>query len=422
MSIIRNLVESAAREYREFSLAKWESWLDSLGGGPTATGIDVTVDKALTCSVVWACLRCKYEDMTKIPLSLYERMGANGDDGRQTAYRHPLYRTLRVQANPWMTAVVFRRAMQMDLDIHGAAYAAIGVNNGRIELWPRPASQITPEVVNGELKFKWVPGTGEATYYSPSQLFRLIGATRDGITPISPIQTFRETIGLDLAYRDHAAYLFKNRATPSIVLETALSLTPQKAAELLESFTKGWAGLGHSGKTALAHSGLSVKPMGFSNQDAQYIDSQHLSVEQLCRVWRIPPHKVMDYLRATFSNVTQIDLSYLNDALKPDQTVWEEAINAQLLSESDQGRYYAEFDNFDLLKGTPSERADVETKYVNAGISTRNEVRRSHNWNPIDGGDDATVQVQNVPLDMLQTIAAKEVQDAGKTGNPGTAN
>lgn len=391
---------------KRISLKQWGALLDqAIYGAPTATGINVSDQSALTWSVVWGCVNCLSQDMAKLPLPAYRRLP--GDQGRDEARDHWLWRLFSVAPNPFMTPYIFRQTMQKHLAVRGNAYAIIDrAPDGSVRaLYPRMPDRMTPKVVNGVLIYEYKEYSASPTTYYSDQVFHLKGLSDDGITGFSPVEIFREGIGLGLAYQQHAARQFANGVRSPMFVEIPSSPGPEALVKMREEFQKQLAGIQNAGTVPFMWGGMTLKPLGFTNQDAQFIESQHLSVEGGCRIWRIPPHKVMDYLRATFSNVTEINTSYTDDTLMPWQVMWEQSISQQLLPEREREAVYVEHNNYSLLKGTPKERAEVEVMYTLNGISQIDEVRRSHNWPPVKGGDKNRVQMQMMPIDAPPGLA-----------------
>ena len=400
---------------KRISLTQWDDLMErAIYGLPSATGLNISDSSALTWSAVWACVNVLSQDIAKLPLPTYRRLP--NDAGREEARDHWLWKLFRVAPNPFMTPYAFRQTMQKHLAVRGNAYAWIDrapnpdpegdPYEGPVRgLYPRPPDRMTPKVVNGELEYEYREPGGGITPYYPNQIFHLKGLSDDGITGISPVETFRDGIGLGLAYQQHAGRTFANGARIPMFVE--LPSAPGKDAldKMRVDFQEQVAGIQNAGKIPFMWGGMTLKPIGFSNKDAEFIQSRQFSIEEACRIWRVPPHKVMDYLRATFSNVTEINIAYVGDTLMPWQVMWEQSIHQQLLPEAERGTYYVEHDNYSLLKGTPSERATVETTYVLNGVSNINEVRRSHNWNPVPGGDRNRVQMQMMPIDAPAGLA-----------------
>lgn len=394
MSFFRSIVER-----REFSLQKWEAWLD--GGHLASSGIAVTPSSALTWAIVFGCIQVKSQDMAKIPLVLYRRLGRNGEDGREEAYGDPVWKLFRLAPNPYMTPYVFRATMQANKDTVGNAYAVIerDKNGVPVALWPRSSDDVSVRVKDGRPVYEITEGGAKKTYEA-AQIFHLKGLSRDGLSGISPIEAFREGIGLGLGYQSHAANTFRNQARPSLLVTNPnVSLSKEKALEVSDAITKQASGTSNAGKVLVTWGGFDIKPWGFSNKDSEYIEAARLSNEDACRIWRMPPYKVMDYTQSAYANMATASEEYVNDTLRPDQVNWEQEIASKLLDERKRLVYYAEHDNDSILKGTPTERATVENMRLMNGTSTINEVRRSHNWKPVNGGDKNRTQMQMVPID-----------------------
>ncbi len=422
-------------EQREFSLARWEAFLDSLGAAETMAGPVVNQDYAITATVVWGCVMVKSQDIAKLPLPVYQRLGKSGEKGREEAPWHNLYPIFKWAFNPRTSAYVGRQTLEYWLSVNGNGYAKKKFNGpGRvIELWPLLSNRMEVKL-DGEpiqwrtddlserwrdVRYEYTPETGTPRTYLPDEIFHLVGMSKNGITGLPPIEVHRESIGLNLGYLKHASRGLASGSRMPFVVE-APNLGPEKAKELAENLNQQYSGMNAPGfgKIGVLYGSATAKALGFSNRDAEFLESRHFSVEDLCRIWRVSPHKVMDFLRATFSNVRELNEQHVNDCLSPDQTLWEQAIYQQLMTQNDRDNgYYVEHNNESLLKGTPVDRKDVDIALVAAGISTINEVRRSRNWNPVKGGDKNRTQVQNVPIDSKPQVP-KAVDEPDEPEDP----
>lgn len=407
MAFFRNLVEQRAigEDFISRFLAGEDGYISPSGNTP------VSDQTALGLSVVWGCIQVKSQDMAKMPLPTYERIG---DDERRATRKHPLHRIFMVAANPYTTAYTYRQTMEKDLCTRGNAYSIIerdGMGNVAA-LWHRKPCSMTPKIERGALVYRYEGGPNSRTY-EPQDIFHLKGMSDDGITGLSPVEVFSNGVSLALSQRNAVKKTMENGARIPYFVELPGDPGPEKLTAMRDDYAKNYGGSNNAGKTPFFYGGSTAKPLGFSSKDAEILESLRFSVEEFCRIWRVPPYKVMDFLRATFSNVTETNISYVNDTLRPEQEMWEQSIHMQLLRPEELDRFYVEHDNYDLLKGTPMERAEVETKYVQGGISQPNEVRKSHNWGKVEGGDQNLVQMQMIPL-----------KDTGKQqlANGGSAN
>ena len=397
-------------ERREFSLARFADWMDR-GYTTSQSGVDVNDQSALTWPAVYGCVQVLSQDEAKTPLQVFRRLGRNGKDGREEATDHPLSGIFKYAANPYTTAYQFKQTMQKDLCVRGNAYALIYWDErGRTSsLWHRKPQYMCVEVKDGALRYKYDPCDGTpAEYYSYDQVFHLKGLSNDGIIGLSPVEIFREGIGLALAQQRHGLKTMQVGIRQPFGIKAPIDSNPENAIRLGTEFAKAFGGVDNAGKVPFFYGGMEPVPLGFSNADAQYIESMQASFAQACSIWRVAPTKIMDFLRATFSNITEVNISHVNDTLRPHQENWEQEIHLKLLSEEERLVYYVEHNNYDLLKGTPRERAEIENSYVASGVSQINEVRGSHNWNPVPGGDRNRVQMQNVPLEAADALAVQQ--------------
>jgi HK97 family phage portal protein len=399
MGFIRQAIER-----REFSLERWVNYLDGAGGRMSEAGVAVSTSSALTWAIVWGCILVKSQDMAKVPLPLYRRLGKNGEEGREEATDDPIWALLRSAPNKYMSPFIFRQTLQVSKETQGNGWAVIE-RDGRgnaTALWPRDPDYFTPRVLDGRLVYEYASMGSGTRFLEAYDVFHIKGMSLNGYTGLSPINAFREGIGVGLGYQKHNANTFRNSARPSLVASQtnpAINLSYEKAQEIAKSLAAQYSGQSNAGKIMVSYGGLELKQWGFSNKDAEYIESARLSNEDACRIWRMPPYKVMDYTQSAYANMATASEEYVNDTLRPDQVGWEEEAAAKLLSESKRRTMYFEHNNDSLLKGTPKERSEVENLRLLNGTSNINEVRRSHNWNPVAGGDRNRMQMQMVPID-----------------------
>ncbi len=398
MSFLRTVLER-----REFSLEKFEQWMD--GGYSLSSTANVTENDALNVPIVWGCIQVKSQDIAKTPLKTYRKL--KGDLGREEAPDYPTHDLFRVAANPYTTAYQYRQTMQKDLEVTGNAYSIIQRDRSGdiVALYHRRPHTMCAEVKNGGLEYIYTAPSGRKIPYPAEEVFHLKGLSHDGLTGISPVSVFASGILLAQQQQKHGLKTLESGVRAAFAIKTDPSIGPDKARELAAEFSKAYGGQANAGKIPIFFGGMEPLNLGFSNVDAEFLGSRQFTVEEACRIWRVPPPKVMDFLRATFSNITEVNQSYVGDTMMPIQENWTAEIHLKLMSERDRKEFYVEFDNFDALKGTPKERSEVEVAYTNSGISQIDEVRRSHNWNPVPGGNVNRTQMQNVPLTAVDSLA-----------------
>lgn len=383
-------------------------WYSEVGLSTTA-GVPVTEDNAMRTSAVFACVRVLAESVAQLPLILYERSGK----GKERASTHPLYPIMRRSPNDQQTSYEFREMMQGHLALRGNAYALIEwTGSGRVgALVPQHPDRVEVEALpSGRIRYRvktpeTVTSAQQVRNYTSDEVFHLRGLSSDGVMGLSPITMARESVGMALAAEDYGARFFKNDARPRGVIQHPSHFKDQEAAK---RFKKGWQ-KAHGGanrhKTAVLEDGMTYANIGMSNEDAQFIDVRKYQVNDLARIFRVPPHMIGDLERATFTNIEHQGLEFVIHTLGPWLVRWEQAIGRDLIRRPDQ--YFVEHLVDGLLRG------DIETRYkayavaVTNGWLTRNEVRRMENMNPLDGLDEPLT-----PMNMQQGRRATDNQAA----------
>jgi HK97 family phage portal protein len=341
----------------------------------------VTPDSAMACAAVFSCVRVVSEDVAKLPLILYRR---TSDGGKERAKDHPLYARLHDTPNSWQTSVEWREMMQGHLELRGNAYA-LKVMSGRqlLELIPLHPDKVT---VRQDERFRLsydIAGTA----YSADQILHLRGMSSDGFTGMSTITHAREAIGLAQATERHGASLFGNGARPGGVLVHPGKLSPEAAKRLKDQWDATHGGE-NANSTAVLEEGVSWTQLGMTSEDSQFLETRKFQRSEIASFFRIPPHKIGDLERATFSNIEHQALEYVTDSLMPRLVRWEQRLNASLLNPSERGAYFFEFLTEGLLRGDTKARYDAYQSAIASGWMSRNEARIRENMNPEVGLDE----------------------------------
>lgn len=375
-------------------------WVGKSVGWDTATGVDVSPDKSLQVSAVFACVRILAETVASLPLLVYRRLG---NDGKTRAPDHYLYSLLHDAPNPEMTSFQFRETMMGHLCTWGNAYAEIEFDQaGRIiALWPLRPDRIMVKRENGRLQYHYrltkpdAQGRMEAIL-DMTQVFHLRGLGSNGIIGYSPIQLHRQAVGLALAAEEFGARFFGNDARPGVILQHPGKLSDEAHRRLRESWESRHGGLDKSHRVAILEEGLSVKEIGLPPGDAQFLETRRFQISEIARIFRIPPHMVGDLERATFSNIEQQSLEFVIYTLWPWLVRWEQEIKRSLLTPAESSMYFVEFLVEGLLRGDVESRYRAYATARQWGWLSANDIRRLENMNPIEGGD-----VYLVPLNMI---------------------
>lgn len=381
-----------------------------ISAGRSSTGISITTDKAMRYAAFWSAVRLLSEDQAKLPLGIHEQLP---DGSNRPAPQHPLERVIRYQANPQMSAFTWRETgMAHDLT-WGNAYSAIakdGIGYAR-ELWPLDTSRMEVDrQADGALRYTYTRLNGVKEEFSQTEIFHVPGLSWDGVKGYSVIRQARETIGLGLAAEEHGARFFGNGATTNFVLSSPNALSDTSIRHIKEQLKDEKVGLSNAWKPWVLEEGLEPKTLSMPNDDAQWLETRKHQVTDVARWFRIPPHKLADLERATFTNIEHQGLEYVTDALMGWLTRWEQAIGMQLLGDDwigQGGRFYAKFNVNALLRGDFKTRMEGYATGSQWGLTTPNRVAALEDWSPITGGDS--------PLRPLTHVAVSDLDENGMT-------
>jgi HK97 family phage portal protein len=376
------------------------SWWGALFGGGdnrSSSGITITVDRAMQVSAVFRCVNILANAMASMPLKLYMRT----PDGKEIASDEPLYRVLHDRPNKWQTSVEWRAMMESHRCLRGNAYSLIvsGPGGFASELIPLHPDRMKIEMLeNGRLRYVYTDDRGQPIPYTQDQIFHLRGLSLDGIYGLSVLAAARNAIGLTISTEDHGSRLFKNGARPGFALSSDEPIKPEAADKVRESWERMHAGSENQHKTAILPYGLKPVQLGLTSDDAQFLETRKFELSDIARFFGVPPHKIYDLERATFSNIEHQGLEFVQDTLLPIARIWEAAISRDLIV--DDETYFAEF-SFDFyLRGDSTARAAFYKELSYLGVLNINEIRAYENLNNIGtDGDKRFVQVNMTTLE-----------------------
>lgn len=377
------------------------NWMSWFAAPLSSSGIRINAERAMQIAAVWRCINIKADAIASMPLVLYERTG----NGKERAATHPLWRVLHDAPNTWQTSVEWRRMLQAHIDLRGNAYCLIipGPLGSVSELLPMNPDRMKVELMdNRRLRYTYTDEQGRPVYYRQDQIFHLRGLSNDGIVGMSTLAAARNAMGLAVATEDHGARLFKNGARPGVVFKAApgTSMKPEARDELRNSWERMHAGSENQFRTAVLPAGLEPVELGLSNDDAQFLDTRKFQVKDIARFFGVPPHKVYDLERATFSNIEHQGLEFVQDTLLPIARTWEAAISRDLIA--DDETYFAEFLFEFYLRGDNASRATFYREMLNIGVLSVNEIRTLENLNGIGpDGDKRYMQLNMTTLDRI---------------------
>lgn len=363
----------------------------------SSSGMLVTPDTALAVSAVYACCKVISETVAQLPLLIYEQID---ESTKRKAVNHPLYRILHSAPNENQTSYEWREMMVWHTVLRGNGYSEIiNTPRGHIDqIIPLNPDDVTIEKTGKYFVYRVKDGEGQVRTLTRGEVLHLKNISRNGITGINPLEVEREAIGASLAAQEYSSRFFKNDGRPPGWIEHPDRF---KDVEQRTAFRESWQASqtgANKHKVAVLEHGMKYHELKISNEDAQFIETRKYNVEDIARIFRVPPHKIGHLERSTNNNIEHQSIEFVTDTIAPWLVRFEQLINKQLIV--DNHRYYAEFLVDGLLRGDISSRYSAYSTGVNTGFLTRNEVRAKENMNPLPGLDE--------PLEPLNMSRASE--------------
>lgn len=390
MSILSGLFKSRDKPSNRTAGSAYSFFL-----GSSTSGKFVTERSAMQMTAVYSCVRILAEAVAGLPLHLYQYT-ANG--GKEKAINNPLYFLLHDEPNPEMTSFVFRETLMTHLLLWGNAYAQI-IRNARgevVALYPLMPNRISVDRdEQGQLYYTYAINSDDAptakgsnVKLHSSEVLHIPGLGFDGLVGYSPIAMAKNAIGMAIACEEYGAKFFANGATPGGILEHPGTIKdPQRVRE---SWTSTFGGSSNSNKVAVLEEGMKYTPISISPEQAQFLETRKFQINEIARIFRVPPHMVGDLEKSSFSNIEQQSLEFVKYTLDPWVSRWEQAMVRSLLTPSDKKKYFIKFNVDGLLRGDYQSRMSGYATARQNGWMSANDIRELENLDRIpenQGGD-----------------------------------
>ena len=354
------------------------------------TGVVVTHENAMQLSACIACIRARAEDIGKMPWRVYRRTGQT----RERQDDSQLDKLLNVRPNPEMGSMDFRCTLLMHAQGWGNGYAEIerSVAGRPIALWPLEPWRVEPRRDQDESLYYEVKNElGPPTYLDPRDIFHIKGLSEDGVTGLDTIANAALTLGFGISAEEFGSNFYTNNTTVGTSFKTPHKLT-EPAYENLKKEIRERRGSGRAFEGMVLQQGLEPVNVTMNQTDAQYIETRRFQIEEICRHFRIPLHKVFDIKDAHFNNVEQFNINYVNDSLMPWVKRLEEEADYKLIPIREP-RYTRIILN-SLLRGDMKTRMEFYQGMHRMGAVSQNEIRGWEDLDPIEDGDQYFMQAQ----------------------------
>ncbi|EHG21773.1 HK97 family phage portal protein [Selenomonas infelix ATCC 43532] len=391
--------------------------------GQTAAGKVVNERSAMQTTAVYACVRILAESIAGLPLHVYTYQGK----GKERVPEHPLYRLLHDAPNPEMTSFVFRETLMAHLLLWGNAYAQI-LRDGRgqvVGLYPLLPDRmdVNRDSRTGDLYYLYTRNAEENPNFKGAGQIRLNrmdvlhipGLGFDGLVGYSPIAMAKNAVGIALATEEYGATFFQNGARPAGVLEHPGVL--KDPSKLRESWQSIYGGTKNVGRIAVLEEGVKYQQIAIPPEEAQFLETRKFQIDEIARLYRVPPHMVGDLEKSSFSNIEQQSLEFVKYTLNPWVVRWEQALQKALLSEKEKHGHFIRFNVDGLLRGDYKSRMEGYAIGRQNGWLSANDIRSLEDMNPINADEGGDLYLINGNMTKLEDAGLFAGQPQKGEGN-----
>lgn len=386
--------------------------------GRTTSGKPVNERTAMQTTAVYACVRILAEAVASLPLHVYEYQD---DGGKKLVHDHPLYYLLHDEPNPEMTSFVFRETLMSHLLIWGNAYAqVIRDGAGRVlGLYPLlPDKMEVQRDDSGNIYYVYSRNSDENPMFKEygniklkaEDVLHIPGLGFDGLIGYSPIAMAKNAVGMTLACEEYGASFFANGANPGGVLEHPGVL--KDPSKVRESWNSVYRGVNNAHKIAVLEEGMKYQQIGIPPEEAQFLETRKFQINEIARLYRIPPHMVGDLDKSSFSNIEQQSLEFVKYTLDPWVIRWEQSLQRSLLLPGEKGKYFIKLNVDGLLRGDYQSRMNGYAVGRQNGWFSANDIREMENMNPIPDEKGGNLYLINGAMTKLADAGAFAKADA----------
>ena len=396
--------------------------------GRTTSGKPVNERTAMQTTAVYACVRILAEAVASLPLHVY---GYQDDGGKKLVHDHPLYYLLHDEPNPEMTSFVFRETLMSHLLIWGNAYAQI-IRDGAgrvLGLYPLlPDKMEVQRDDKGNIYYVYSRNSDENPMFKEygniklkaEDVLHIPGLGFDGLIGYSPIAMAKNAVGMTLACEEYGASFFANGANPGGVLEHPGVL--KDPSKVRESWNSVYRGVSNAHKIAVLEEGMKYQQIGIPPEEAQFLETRKFHINEIARLYRIPPHMVGDLDKSSFSNIEQQSLEFVKYTLDPWVIRWEQSLQRSLLLPGEKGKYFIKLNVDGLLRGDYQSRMNGYAVGRQNGWFSANDIREMENMNPIPDEEGGNLYLINGAMTKLADAGAFAKTDTGQQNAPAQEN
>lgn len=390
--------------------------------GPTTSGKTVNEFTAMQTTAVYSCVRILAEAVASLPLHVYRYK----ENGKERVYNHHLYHILHNEPNTEMSSFVFRETLMSHLLIWGNAYAQI-IRDGAgrvVALYPLLPNKMTvSRDKNGEIYYIYTTTSDENPNFKDygsvvlrkQDVLHIPGLGFDGLVGYSPIAMAKNAVGMTIATEEYGASFFANGANPGGVLEHPGVLKDPK--KVRDSWNEVYRGTANAHKIAVLEEGMKYQQIGIPPEEAQFLETRKFQINEIARLYRIPPHMVGDLEKSSFSNIEQQSLEFVKYTLDPWVIRWEQAMQRSLLLPKEKQEFFIRLNVDGLLRGDYQSRMNGYSVARQNGWLSANDIREMEDMNPIPDEEGGNLYLINGNMTKLKDAGLFGGQGQSETAN-----
>ena len=379
---------------------------------------------ALKEATVFACIRILADAVGKLPLKIYQ-----DKEGKQSAAGHYLAPLLKIRPNPWMSSRDFFKALEVQRNTHGNAYAWLdiprrGRNAGKVQgIYPLDSTKVEIWVddiglLPGKGKMWYIYRDNKGTEYKikPDEILHFKGLTFDGIVGMTPLEKLKDIVENAGAASKFLNNSFKTGMQTKGIIHYVGDLSPAAEKTFREKFEQMSSGLKNANRVSLLPIGYQFQPLSLKMTDAQFLENTELTIRQIAAAFGVKMHQLNELSRATHTNVEHQQREFYIDTLMDILTGYEQELTYKLFTdkELDDG-YYIKFNVNAILRADPKTRYEGYRIAIQSGFLTANEVRALEELEAKEGGDRLLINGNMMPIEMAGEQYKKGGEDSGET-------
>lgn len=419
MGILSTIAEARASSYAGGHVSDHEAMRRVFSWTPTAAGIDIDEFRAMGLSAYYAAIRNISEDIAKLPIGVYRREG----NRRVELPNHPLSMLLNHAPNDEATAFTFRQSGTVGALGWGRGLSEIewANNNRPMNLWsihPRDVSIDREKTGRKRLVFlvnSELAGGKTVALYN-EDVIHIPGMSLGGVVGCSVVHYARESLALSAAAENFGAGFFGSGGMITLLFKLLKPLQDD-GKRLKETWGDAHKPGAKNRGIGVVPPGVEIEKIGIPPEDSQFLQTRQFQIVEIARWFRMPPHKLMDLTRGTFSNIEHQSQEYVGDCLMPWIIRWEQELSRKFLPAG--GDLYVKHNVSAMLRGDTESRARAHAIGIQWGWRNPDEVRALEDENPLPDGQGEPYMR---PVNMVPAEKFGEETPAGDKPPPPPAN